>query len=188
MKKEHIVDKLLNVAIILSMLVTSIIMYNTVIDLVVEEPYIYEYGCIDYEEADTIEEIEELEKTNCLENDTYVEEQRINYYKRLRRNLFTEIYVLALSVGLLFLLNKKDLTKEGLVTKILNAILILITFGGTIGVGSLLINELFYELEWDNLLRAFGLVLWPIVFYIVLNKYIFIEPKKKKTSKKKTGK
>jgi len=171
MKDKNFIDKLLKIVVILIILITSIVLYNSVITYFTQEAYRSDsLKCVEGNMVDDYGII--LEEGACTSTTEYYEEKDNEYKQRKLISVIQSIYVLLLGIGLLVLLNKKDLLKEGVIIKILNAILVLITFLGLSAFGSALLSGLSGGINTEAILNTFGFAAFPVIFYYILNKYL----------------
>ncbi|MFA5602354.1 MAG: hypothetical protein WDA21_01290 [Bacilli bacterium] len=178
MKKNHIIDKLFNIAIIMIILFSTIFLYNALINYFFgNDDYYINYD--EYKEAycfsDPNDQILITDDECQIQYNEYSKEI-INQQKRnSEKNIFTCIGIIVISSLFLMLMNKKDFLKEELGFKILNAILLLVSLAGLLVLYTYIIESLYYNYDdvMINITEIFGFVLFPLIFYYLINKYFY---------------
>lgn len=182
MRKNHIIDKLFNIVIIIIILFSTIFLYNSLINYIFQKDKYYvsydeykQFSCLD-------DKGNKLNENECKmqyedERKEYIDNNKKNYEK----SVFTSLGIVAISLLFLKIVSKKDFLKEELGLKILNAILLLVFLAGLLVLYSYIMEVIYYNMT-DELLTAFkifGFVIFPILFYYIINRYLSKEKKKK---------
>jgi hypothetical protein len=181
MRKNHIIDKLFNIVIIIIILFSTIFLYNSLINYIFQKDKYYtnydeykQFSCVDEKGVRLSDSECKIQYNN--EKEEYIDNNKKSYEK----SVFTSFGIVIISFLFLKIVSKKDFLKEELGLKILNAILLLVFLAGLLVLYSYIMEVIYYNMT-DELLNAFkifGFVIFPILFYYIINKYLSKEKKK----------